>query len=586
MKTLIVAVNSKFIHSSLAVYYLKSACNEDSGEVKVLECTINDNKDQVLASIYSEKAEVVAFSCYIWNYEYVKDIISDLKSLLPQTKILLGGPEVSYNPREIMDEMSGIDYIITGEGENVFPLLLKHIYTSNESRNEEKCFGFIRGLAYRKADKVYYDNHYNMVSDLNFIPSPYTEEMFQSLGANRILYYESSRGCPFSCSYCISSTFEGVRYFSMDRVKGDILRFIDKKIKLVKFVDRTFNCNKDRAYEILEFIVENTGDTNFHFEIAGDLFDERMFKILEKAPKGIIQFEIGIQTVNSESLDSISRKTDLNKLFDNVKRLIALGNIHIHLDLIAGLPKEDYESFKDSFNKVYKLKPNQLQLGFLKLLKGSRIRNEAEDFKYVYKKKAPYEILSSVFLSYDEIIKLKELEELLERYYNSGKFQSPLQYFINESGKTPFQFFADLSRYWKTNGLYNRSISSRELFTILISYLRTVTGFDIDKANELLKFSFLSTESTNNLPKEINRCINQVSNEAIFAFLKKDENIKRYLPHFYGMLPKNILKQIHVEVFKFDVIEKELPSKKTTVLFDYTQKDKVTGLFSYHKIQI
>lgn len=581
MKTLIVAVNSKFIHSSLAVHYLKSVCGDDAGEIKVLEYTINDQKDNVLASVYSENADVVAFSCYIWNYEYIKDIIADLKSLTPQIKIILGGPEVSYNPVEIMDEFRDVDYIIAGEGEESFPLLLKHIVLG---KNENELSG-IKGLAFRKEGIVFYDNTYNLIHNLQDIPSPYSDEMLNSIGPNRILYYESSRGCPFSCSYCISSTFDGVRYFNIDRVKSDILKFVERKVKQVKFVDRTFNCNKKRANEILEFVIENAGDTNFHFEVAGDLFDENTLDILKKAPKGLIQFEIGIQTVNLNTLDAISRKTDLEKLFYNIKKLMGFKNIHIHVDLIAGLPMEGYDSFKNSFNKVFDLGAHQLQLGFLKLLKGSRIRNEGAVYQYVYKKKAPYEILSSMFLSYDEIIKLKEIEELAERYYNSGKFQRSLEYLIKITGKTPFEFFDDLSLYWKKNGLYERSISGRELYTILVNYLTSTESIDILVVNELLRFDFLSTDSTNNLPKEINR-ISHINNDLIFAFLKKDDNIKKYLPHFEGMLPKNILKHIHIELFSFDMTENALPPAQTAIVFDYSIRDKVTGLFSYHKINI
>jgi len=581
MKTLIVAVNSKFIHSSLAVHYLKTVCDEDEGEIKVLEYTINDQKDKVLASIYSENANAVAFSCYIWNYEYIKDIIADLKALMPHVKIILGGPEVSYNPAEIMDEIQNADYIIAGEGEEAFPLLLKHI----SLEKNENDMASIKGLAFRKEGKVFYDHGYNIIHELQNIPSPYSDEMLNSLGPNRILYYESSRGCPFSCSYCISSTFDGVRYFNIDKVKGDILKFIKRKVKQVKFVDRTFNCNKNRANEILEFVIENGGDTNFHFEVAGDLFDEKTLNLLKKAPKGLIQFEIGIQTVNLQTLDSISRKTDLDKLFYNVKKLLDLGNIHIHVDLIAGLPMEGYDSFKNSFNTVFDLKSHQLQLGFLKLLKGSRIRNEADAYKYVYKKKAPYEILGNMFLSYEKIIKLKEIEELVERYYNSGKFQRSLEYLIKTTGKSAFEFFDDLSLYWKENGLYERSISSRELYTILINYLTSTESADMSKVNELLKFDFLSTDSTNNLPKEVNR-ESHINNDRIFAFLKKDENIKKYLPHFEGILPKNIFKHIHIELFLFDMTENALPPAETAILYDYSIRDKVTGLFSCHKINI
>lgn len=581
MKTLIIAVNSKFIHSSLAVHYLKSVCGDDAGEIKVLEYTINDQKDNVLSSIYSENADIVAFSCYIWNYEYIKDIIADLKSLKPQIKIILGGPEVSYNPVEIMDEIHDVDYIIAGEGEEAFPLLLKHIFLGKNENGLEN----IKGLAFRKEGDVFYDNAYNLIHDLQSIPSPYSDEMLNSIGPNRILYYESSRGCPFSCSYCISSTFDGVRYFNIDRVKSDILKFIERNVKQVKFVDRTFNCNKKRANEILEFVIENAGDTNFHFEVAGDLFDENTLNILKKAPKGLIQFEIGIQTVNLKALDAISRKTDLEKLFYNIKKLMDFKNIHIHVDLIAGLPMEGYDSFKNSFNKVFALKAHQLQLGFLKLLKGSRIRNEADIYQYVYKKKAPYEILSNMFLKYDEIIKLKEIEELVERYYNSGKFQRTLEYLIKSTGKTPFEFFDHLSLYWKENGLYERSISGRELYTILVNYLSSTESIDMLQVNELLRFDFLSTDSSNNLPKEINR-LRYINNDRIFAFLKKDENIKNYLSHFEGMLPKNIFKHIHIEHFLFDMTDNALPPAEIAILFDYSNRDKVTGVFSYHKISI
>ncbi|MDP4180264.1 MAG: B12-binding domain-containing radical SAM protein [Bacillota bacterium] len=600
MKTLLIAVNSKFIHSSLSVWYLKSVCGQALGEVKVLEYTINDKQDSVLASIYNEKADIAAFSCYIWNIEYVCDIIVNLKALLPEIKIVLGGPEVSYNSYSLMEKIAAIDYIITGEGENAFRLLLKHIrkslITQGENNkiegadelNTKDCniLNDIPGLFFRVDNQIFNNNCFNLVQNLDSIPSPYTDEMLSNLGSNRIIYFESSRGCPFSCSYCISSTFDGVRYFSLDRTKKDILRLLDAKVKQIKFVDRTFNCNRERAGELLTFIIEKARDTNFHFEVAGDLFDDKIMNILNKAPKGLIQLEIGIQTVNLRTLELIERKTDLAKLFNNINKLISLGTMHIHVDLIAGLPEEDYKSFQESFNKVYALKPHQLQLGFLKLLKGSKMRREADMYSYLYKQKAPYEIFCNKFISYDEIIKLKDIEEIVERYFNSGKFQKSLDYSMKVLNMSPFVFFSALSYYWKENGLYARSISSRELYSILYTFLREYSMVNIIKAEEILKFDFLSSDSTNNLPEGISHNKEVIRNEDVFEFLRLESNIQFYLPHFKGIPSKQILKKIHVEIFNFDVTDNELPSGKTTVLFDYSSRDKVSGLYSYQRIPL
>jgi radical SAM superfamily enzyme YgiQ (UPF0313 family) len=416
MKTIIAALNSKYIHSALAPWYLKEYCGSSFGEIKVMEFTINNNIDQILSGIYSECPDVAAFSCYIWNISLVLKIAHDLKKVSPHTVVVLGGPEVSFDAEELLNQNPFVDYIVEGEGERAFKKLLQDICKVN-------------GLNERPGKKsaVYRDE--SLIYELDELPSPFSDEMLNALG-DRIAYFESSRGCPFSCSYCLSSTFIGVRYFSMNRVRRELIKLIDRGISQVKFVDRTFNCNKNRAMEIFEFIIRNGGNTRFHFEAAADLFDEEMIDLLSYAPRGMIQFEIGVQTTCGRALSAVDRRTDLNKVFRNINKLRELKNIHLHLDLIAGLPFEDYSAFKNSFNDVYALEPHQLQLGFLKMLKGSKIRKEKELYLYRFREYPPYEFLSNKYLPYNDVIDIKGVEEVLERYYNSQKFKYSLVYII------------------------------------------------------------------------------------------------------------------------------------------------------------
>ncbi len=579
MKTLLIAVNSKYIHSSLSCWYLKASCGDETGELKLLEYTVNDNPDSVLSSIYLEKADVAAFSCYIWNIDYVLKLIESLKTVLPEIKIVLGGPEVSYDSEEIMKSNSAIDFIVSGEGEYILPLILKKIRTGCSRLDS------IEGLSYRVSDEVYSNRGFNIVGSLDKLRSPYDEEMISSIGNNRIVYYESSRGCPFSCAYCISSTFEGVRYFSMERVKDDISKLLRAKVKQIKFVDRTFNCNRIRAMEIFKYIIDNAGETNFHFEIGGDLFEEEMLSLLKTAPKGLIQFEIGIQTVNRKAIVSVNRKTCFEKLYKNVEKLRAAGNIHLHLDLIAGLPWEDLKSFENSFDWVYSLRPHQLQLGFLKLLKGSSIRKNVGEHMYRFKKYPPYEVLSNSYMSFDEIIELKGIEELVERYYNSGKFQKSVSYIISNYFDSPFDFYKRFNLYCEEMGTFKRSVSSRELYGILGEFLGS---FYVDTRlpvmNDLLKFDYLASDNSNNLPEGLEREKGINLNELTFEFLKKEENITGYLPLFKGIPAKQIFKKIHIEVFNYDITSENFKKEKTAVIFDYTSRDKVTGLYEFQKI--
>lgn len=581
MKTIIAAVNSKYIHSSLAPWYLKAACGKECGEVQVMEFTINDDPESVLSRIYLEGCEAAAFSCYIWNIGFVLKVAQNLRKVSPDIKIILGGPEVSFDPQDILESNPFIDYVMAGECENSFRLLL--MYLNNCGVNTDA----IEGLSFRKDANIAVSRCFPLIKELDMIPSPYTEEMLNAVGT-RIIYYESSRGCPFSCSYCISSTFDGVRYFSMDRVKADLQVLLSAGVKLVKFVDRTFNCNRNRAKEIFTFIIENAGKTNFHFEAAADLFDEEILDILSRAPKGLIQFEMGIQSTNETTLHAIDRKTDIKKVFYYAERLRRLGNMHIHVDLIAGLPWEDYESFKKSFNEVYELAPHQLQLGFLKLLKGSGIRSQHQKYGYRFREYTPYEILSNDFLSYGEIIRLKEIEEVLERYYNSARFHWSIKYLVENFFTSPFDFFENLSLFYKKEGYFERSISSRELYTVLLKFASGLNReMDLRVLNDILKFDFLVSDNTNNLPVGIERTFIQGFKEKCFEFLKNEEKIESFLPEFSGQPAKKIFNKVHFELFRFNIDSNnsDLIEEDTVILFNYNEKDKISGHYNYRKIQ-
>ena len=635
MKTAIITLNSKYIHSSLAPWYLKYAFEnycKDISDIDVLEYTINNDVEWILTKIYSHKPDIAAFSCYIWNINQILKIAENLKKVMPNITIILGGPEVSYTPEDIMRENEFVDFIICGEGEESFKNLLSELNSNFNKRkinnkinnkvnnkvnskanndvnklHELSKWDEIKGLCYRESLSGIYDGIYNQVTDLGIIQSPYTDEMLMSLGNNKIIYYEASRGCPFSCSYCISSTFDGVRYFPMQRVKNEILMLIKKEVKQVKFVDRTFNCNKERAKEIIKFVISNSKKTNFHFEAAGDLFDEEMIKILSDAPEGIIQFEIGIQTTNIKTLSEINRKTDINKVFDNIKKLKLKNNIHIHLDLIAGLPYEDYQSFKQSFDDVYGLEPHKLQLGFLKMLKGSLIRAQSEKHEYKFRQYPPYEILYNKYISFSEISELKGIEEVFERYYNSGRFINTLRFIIKNFYNSPFQFYKELHLYNLKHGYLDKPISAREQYTVILNFFKYIIGnLNLEDAkksslkniiNDTLKLDYLSTNNTGNLPEGINRVIESGFKDKCLNFLKDSINIMEYLPEFKGISGNQILKKIRFETFYYDVLSLQNSSlnayntyneeinkklqKDIVILFDYTSQHKVTGVYRY-----
>ncbi|NLC68712.1 MAG: B12-binding domain-containing radical SAM protein [Clostridiaceae bacterium] len=639
MKTVIIALNSKYIHSSLVPWYLKYSAGERGGKIKVLEFTINDNIEWILSKVFMEKPDCLAFSCYIWNITRVLRLASSLKKVLPDAPVILGGPEVSFDSRELMIDNGFVDFIICGEGENSFGKLLEALQRHGWGRTGARAMPRVRdnpldgieGLCYRDGNgEIIYDGKYCIVEDLDSIPTPYTGEMLDSLG-NRIVYYEASRGCPFSCSYCISSTFEGVRYFSLDRVKSDICKLIDAGVHQVKFVDRTFNANRKRAKEIIRHIIQASKQACkpcFHFEAAGDLFDDEMLEILAKADEGLIQFEIGVQSVNEKTLGAINRKTDLQKIFKNVDRLKSMGNMHLHLDLIAGLPFEDYGSLQDSFNKVYGLKPHKLQLGFLKMLKGSQIRQRAEMHDYRYRDYPPYEVLCNKYMSFDEMVEFKGIEEIFERYYNSGRFINTLDFVIGRYFDTAFQFYREFYLYNLNAGHLDRAMPVKELYTVFYDFVESLAPSGEQYfINELLKFDFLSTNNSGSLPEKITRHttrkIERELEEKLAAFLKNAQNKLKYFPEREDVVIKKILRDVRIEVFDHDVMEYAgmlyrqvnlmdgvkagfnsdsndylkdgtsnnskyftISRKRTMVLFDYSKRNKLTGLYRYFKVDL
>ncbi|HEY5583453.1 MAG TPA: DUF4080 domain-containing protein [Ruminiclostridium sp.] len=568
MKTVLVGINSKYIHTCLAIWYLKASVikntdlNNASENVITREFTINDNRDNILSEIYKEKPDVLAFSCYIWNIEIILLLSKELKKLLPNCIIILGGPEVSYSSQMVLEDNSAIDFVLCGEGEEIFSRLYDSLLKHCENYKE------LSGIAYRTENSIVCREGFNLVHNLDEIESPYTPELLESV-ANRIVYYESSRGCPFSCSYCISSTFNGVRFFSLDRVKRDLNTLLAYKPKLIKFVDRTFNCNKQRAKDIFRYIISLNCNTLFHFEAAADLFDDELLEILSKAKKGLIQLEIGIQTTNIHTLEEIDRVTDVDRLMMNVSNILNNENIHVHLDLIAGLPFEDLESFKNSFNEVYDMKPHQLQLGFLKLLKGSRVRNEAEKHGFTYRNYTPYEVLSNNYVSYVDILLLKDVEEVLERYFNSTKFVNSLEFLKNELFTNSFELYYKLSVFCREKGHLDRPISYRENISILYSFFKSINNQEniLEMFRQKMVFDFLSSDSSCAIPECLKNEGDMLPTNVIHQLLQEDEFIKAYLPKFFGFQPKNILKKVFFIVLNDRIIDGKI------IMFDYSQRD-------------
>ena len=538
MKILLAACNAKYIHSNLAVYDLKAYSSDYDEHVILREYTINQPKDEILKDIYSSGADVVCFSCYIWNISFVRELIRDLVKILPKTAFWAGGPEVSYDAEKFLTEMPEMTGVMVGEGEKTFHDLLEFYIDGKDSLEE------ISGIAYRTGDKIIH-NGWRELMDLSAIPFVYEHlEKFE----NRIIYYESSRGCPFSCSYCLSSIDKKLRFRDLELVKKELQFFLDHRVPQVKFVDRTFNCKHEHAMTIWKYILEHDkGVTNFHFEISADLLREEEMELMSQMRPGLIQLEIGVQSTNPETIRAIHRHMDLKKLEHCVNRVHSFRNIHQHLDLIAGLPYEDYDTFHQSFNDVYQMKPDQLQLGFLKVLKGSLMQKEAEGYGIVYKEKEPYEVLSTNWLTYGEVLKLKMVESMVEVYYNSGQFWHTLEYLVPLE-KDAFTFYEKLGSFYEKKGYSEISHSRMRRYEILLEYLQEETDVPTEVAAQKMLYDLYLREKLKKRP--------------VFA-----PDQKQYETAVWNYRKNNqVSKTAHIEVFE----------NGTVILFDYEKRDPLS----------
>ena len=539
MKILLAACNAKYIHSNLAVYDLKAYSSDYDEHVILREYTINQPKDEILKDIYSSGADVVCFSCYIWNISFVRELIRDLVKILPKTAFWAGGPEVSYDAEKFLTEMPEMTGVMVGEGEKTFHDLLEFYIDGKDSLEE------ISGIAYRSGDKIIH-NGWRELMDLSAIPFVYEHlEKFE----NRIIYYESSRGCPFSCSYCLSSIDKKLRFRDLELVKKELQFFLDHRVPQVKFVDRTFNCKHEHAMTIWKYILEHdNGVTNFHFEISADLLREEEMELMSQMRPGLIQLEIGVQSTNPETIRAIHRHMDLKKLEHCVNRVHSFRNIHQHLDLIAGLPYEDYDTFHQSFNDVYQMKPDQLQLGFLKVLKGSLMQKEAEGYGIVYKEKEPYEVLSTNWLTYGEVLKLKMVESMVEVYYNSDQFWHTLEYLVPLE-KDAFTFYEKLGSYYEKKGYSEISHSRMRRYEILLEYLKEETDVPTEVAAQKMLYDLYLREK---LKKRPAFALDQKQYEtAVWNYRKNNQ----------------ISKTAHIEIFE----------DGTVILFDYERRDPLSN---------
>ena len=476
MKILLVAVNSKFIHSNPAVHMLKAASGVSSSQVEIAEYAINQRTEDILADIYNRKPDVLCISCYIWNIQMVEEIIQDIESILPDIHIWLGGPEVSFNAAEVIKKYPFIKGVMVGEGEESFRELTSFYI------NKDIKLTAIKGLYINEEDDAVFTGE-RQLTDIDSIPFIYDD---MSIFDNKIIYYESSRGCPFRCSYCLSSIDKTVRLRSLDKVFVEIQFFLNHKLPQVKFIDRTFNCNKKHAIAIWKYLLEHdNGITNFHFEIAADLICQEELEIISKMRPGLIQLEIGVQSTNLKTIAEINRRMDLEKLREVVAKIHSFGNTHQHLDLIAGLPYEDIGSFENSFNDVYSMKPDQLQLGFLKVLKGSHMEEMISDYRIKYSANAPYEVLSTKWISYEDIRLLKGIEEMVELYYNTNQFSHTIKY-MESRFESPFIMYKKLSEDYIAKGYDIRKPARSYRYEMLYNFVKEYDSKNDEIYRELL----------------------------------------------------------------------------------------------------
>ena len=543
LKILLAACNAKYIHSNLAVYNLKSCSGEYSPNVVIKEYTINQIQDDILKDIYLEQPDVICFSCYIWNISFVKELVPDLKKILPHVDFWAGGPEVSYDAVEFLKKNPAFFGVMVGEGEETFHELAGY-YIERKPENLKE----IRGVAFHDETKVPDIVHtgWRELMDLSKVPFAYSN---LTEFKNRIIYYESSRGCPFSCSYCLSSIDKKLRFRDIELVKKELQFFIDNKVPQVKFVDRTFNCKHDHAMAIWRYITEHdNGITNFHFEISADLLREEELALMKTMRPGLIQLEIGVQSTNPQTIKAIRRTMDFEKLKGIVEQIHSFGNIHQHLDLIAGLPYEGYESFHKSFCNVYALRPEQFQLGFLKVLKGSHMMEMTGEYQILYKDREPYEVLSTAWLTYGEILGLKMVESMVEVYYNSGQFKHTLV-FLEQYFEDPFRMYEALGRFYEKKGYSEISHSRMRRYEILMEFAGEQKEIPLEVLSDVMLLDLYLRENLKSRP----------------SFASDQKPYERLIWDYRKV--EKIPKTAHIEVFR----------DGKTILFDYTDRDPLTN---------
>jgi len=583
MKFLLVALNAKYIHSNPAIYSLKAYAKahvrepelEDGRfQIETQEYTINNQLDEILKDIFLRKPDVIGFSCYIWNFSYVLELIRDLPKVLPHAEIWLGGPEVSYDAPEILYRELTVYGVMMGEGEETFSEVVRCYLEQNRGNlnGRSSSFQAIDGTAVRDEEGNVVLNPRKTAVDMNSIPFFYKNlEDFE----NRIIYYESSRGCPFSCSYCLSSLDKSVRLRDSSLVLKELDVFLESRVPQVKFVDRTFNCSRKHTMEIWRHIIEHdNGVTNFHFEISADLLNEEELELMSHMRPGLIQLEIGVQSTNRSTIKEIRRTMDLERLKERVAKINSFGNIHQHLDLIAGLPGEDYQSFRNSFNEVYEMKPEQLQLGFLKVLKGSYLWEKTGEYGVEFKEKAPYEVLSTRWIDYGGILKLKALEEMLEVYGNSGQFRTTLDK-LHKEFETPFDMFEALAEYYDKQGYLRISHSRMARYEVLEEFICSLVPEKRSLYRDLLVYDLYLRENLKSRP--VFAADQEPYKDRVRAFFEEEAAAFRYLKEGYeGYEARQLIKMAHVEVFR----------DGRAVLFDYKKRDALSHNAAAYEIGV
>lgn len=564
MNIVLAAINAKYIHSNLAVYSLRAYAQQYKDEIQIAEYTINQQIDDILMDLYKKKPDILCFSCYIWNLSYVEELVRELGKIFPSVPIWVGGPEVSYDTKDVLERLPEVTGVIFGEGEKTFLEVVEYYHGKDMQLSE------IKGIAYRGEEGEFLQNSWREVMDLSEVPFVYHD---MADFKNKIIYYESSRGCPFSCRYCLSSIDKCLRFRKLELVEKELQFFIDEEVPQVKFVDRTFNCNHKHAIAIWKYIKEHDkGITNFHFEVAADLLNEEELKLIESMRPGLIQLEIGVQSTNEQTIREIRRTMRFEEVARIVQRINQGENVHQHLDLIAGLPYEGMESFQKSFDDVYRLHPEQLQLGFLKVLKGSYMESRKERYGLVYKSRPPYEVLYTNWLSYEEMMRLKSVEEMVEVYYNSGQFSYCLRK-LEEEYASPFVLYQELGRYYENHELHLMSHSRITRYEILLGFVREKHKERERLYRELLTFDLYFRENVKNRPEFAGE--HEVSKDWLNAFYETESKEHQYLIGYEAYDKRQLRKMTHIEKFHYDVLG-TCEEKEKFILFDYQNRSRLT----------